>query len=135
MRHDGQVQHRKSFADIVAEAKAAPAAPVSSDAGAAAFKDPEGRELTRVGGLEPSEARALVLEGAQRAFEDCGCGGAYGGCDTTWIDRPTRERVAAESSPRFAKGKRTVSWLDIWQGDGGFVVYAHASVGWGDALA
>lgn len=129
------MNRRKPFADIVAEAKAQPAADLSSDSGYASFRDPDGNELAKVGELSPSEARELVREGALLAFEDCGCGGAYGGCDVKWIDVQTSERLAAVSLPRLAKGKRSASWIDLWRGTDVSVVYAHGSVKWGHELA
>ena len=128
------MSHEKTFAEIVEEARSSQrdAPPPSRDV---RFRDPDGNELLRVGKVEPAEARRLVRDGALLAFEDCGCGGDAPGCSAIWIDKETRHSLASQSAPRLAGGKRSVSWLDLWESDARLVVYAHGEVKWGHALA
>lgn len=132
---------RPSFADVVAEVKAqaAPARGVVVRPGehtpGGELLDPEGNLVTCVGEISRGQARTLVRSGALLAWEGCGCGG-WTGCQPTWFDAEVRSALRERSTPRF-KTKRhgAPTWIDLWQGDGGSVVYAHGDVVWGDAFA
>ncbi len=99
--------------------------------------DPSGNRLSRVGELTAARAAELVRDGAQLAWESCGCGG-WSGCLPEWIDEPARESLG-DGRPPQTRHKRHAAptWIDLWQGQGGAtqVVYAHGNVVWGDALA
>lgn len=127
----------KSFAEIVAEAKAEPLPAREVRPGGYSrqgeFFDPSGHLLTKTGQLNPSEARALVLDGAQLAFEGCGCGG-WSGCLPDWTDSELSRQLAEASQPRLLKSDAP-TWLDLWENDAGQVVYAHGDVRWGDLFA
>lgn len=74
-----------------------------------------------------------MVAGAYLAFEGRGCGGSAG-CRTEWVAPEVRAQIS-DRKPRFVKGYGSPTWIDCWSGDGGFVVYAHGDVAWGDALA
>lgn len=126
----------KTFAEIMAEAKSVPkAVRVVRPGGLNAdgeFFDPAGNLLTREGEISPKHAQEMVADGAGLAFEGCGCGGAAG-CNAEWIDASVRDGLAS-TRPRFVKGYGSPTWIDLWHGEGGPVVYAHGDVEWGDAL-
>lgn len=130
---------RRSFADIVAEVRAEPipareVRPGEHSAAGELF-DPDGAVLSRVGELSPGQARTYVRQGALLAWEGCGCGG-WQGCQPTWYDDAARRILAERAAPRFRPRRHGApTWIDLWQGDGGPVVYAHGDVVWGDALA
>lgn len=130
-----RMSHEKTFAEIVEEARSSSEREVAPSTRDVRFRDPSGNPLLKVGKVEPAQARKLVRDGALLAFEDCGCGGGAPGCSARWIDQETRQSLASQSSPRLAGGKRSVSWLDLWESDASFVVYAHGDVKWGHALA
>ena len=96
------------------------------------FFDPAGNLLTLVGRIQPGEAQELVAAGAQLAYEGCGCGGSAG-CSPEWLAAEARAQIATQK-PRFIKVYGSPTWIDCWSGDGGFVVYAHGDVAWGDVL-
>ena len=127
----------KTFAEIVAEAKALPkAASVVRTGGvnlAGDFFDTQGRLVTHVGQITPKQAQEYVAQGALVAFEGCGCGGSAG-CAAEWFDSEIREELASKR-PKFIKGYGSPTWIEIWQGDGPSVVYAHGDVEWGDVMA
>lgn len=134
-----------TFADLVAEVRAAPA-PVARDVGPPPFRDPEGRVLERVASnVSAAAAQSAVVAGARLAWEGCGCGGGWGGCTPTWLDAAARARAVAAGSPRL-RGRVHPTWIDLWAPvvpdevaagrcpPGDVVVYAHAEVVWGREL-
>lgn len=129
---------RRTFADIVAEAAAEPPHVRVVRPGGhnddGDFFDPAGNLLVRVREIASRTARELVRDGAQLAFEGCGCGGGVGGCPTTWIAPALAMAAAEAASPRPVKGFGSPTWIDHWTGDGGDVVYVHGDVEWKDAL-
>ena len=133
----GAMRRGKTFAEILAQAKSEPKAervvrPGGLNA-AGEFFDLAGNLLTRLGEISPEQAQQLVADGALLAFEGCGCGGSAG-CKAEWVDASVRGGLA-RTSPRFVKGYGAPTWIDVWQGEDGYVVYAHGDVEWGDALA
>lgn len=82
--------------------------------------------------LEAHEALAEVRSGAVVAFEACGCGGS-GSCAPDWPDLAARKRMARAGEPRRARGP-TPTWIDLWSGVGGRVVFLHGEYEWADEL-
>lgn len=133
----GTMPRKKTFAEIAAEARAEPKLQrvvrpggVNQDG---EFFDLSGHLLIRIGEVTPKKAQELVTEGASVVWEGCGCGGSSG-CTAQWIEASIRDGLGSER-PRFVKGYGSPTWIDLWEGDGGFVVYAHGDVEWGDAFA
>ncbi|MFT4265044.1 MAG: hypothetical protein QM572_16795 [Nocardioides sp.] len=127
----------RTFAEIAAEAKAAPkhertVRPGGFNVNGELF-DPSGHLLSRIGEVSPKRAQELVADGALVAFEGCGCGGSVG-CETEWIE-PGVLGILASSRPRFVKGHGSPTWIDLWEGDAGLALYAHGDVEWGGLLA
>jgi hypothetical protein len=126
---------KPTFADIVSEVRATPAAAVDVTAGrfsrAGQFFDPEGMLLTKTrSAISPTESVELLATGALVAFEGCGCGG-FTGCDVTWLPP---ESLRQSGSPRFVTGFGSPTWIDVWTSDSSTVVFLHGDVKWGDAL-
>lgn len=132
------MQHRKTFAEIVAETVATPTQESTKSFGifddAGDMWDPDGNRLHRIKSeITPARAREMVREGAQLAWEGCGCGG-WRGCQPTWVSTAARLRLGEGSKPRFTNRYGSPTWIDLWDGDAGKVVFAHGDVEWGDAL-
>ncbi len=131
------MKRAKTFAEIAAEAMAEPQQErvvrpgTFNDHGD--FFDLSGNLLARIRGVTPKQAQELVADGATVAFEGCGCGG-WAGCAARWIDAATSVELGL-IRPRFVKGHGSPTWIDLWEGDGGSVVFAHGDVEWGDAFA
>lgn len=96
------------------------------------FFDLSGNLLTRIGEVSPKKAQEVVMAGASVVWESCGCGGSVG-CQAQWVEASIRDQLGS-MRPRFEKGYGSPTWLDLSEGDAGFVVYAHGDVEWGDAL-
>jgi hypothetical protein len=77
--------------------------------------------------ISPSRAVAYVRNGADLAFEGCGCGGYVGGCDITWF---TSDEASAGTA-KFVKGAGSPTWIDVVKGDDKVVVFVHGDVEWG----
>jgi hypothetical protein len=132
-----RVKRRKSFAEIVAEAKAEPTTerdirPGGYNAAGDLF-DRDGNLLERIGEVTPSEAQRHVRDGAQLAWESCGCGG-WSGCLPTWVEDDIRGALGDGPTPQFTRRHHAPTWIDLWQGDGGPVIYAHGDIKWSNAL-
>ncbi len=133
------MERRATFAEILAEAKAQPS--TSPDAqvypgghnAAGDLFDPAGNQLLYVGMLTPKQARQHVRDGAQLAWEEDGLGGGTG-CQPVWIDEDVRDELSVGAKPDFVSEPCVEPWIDLWQGDGGAVVYAHGEVVWADAM-
>lgn len=97
------------------------------------FFDQSGARLTRTGEATPAEAQRLVADGAHIAFEGCGCGG-WNGCSPEWFTGDSLAELRAAPKPRFVKGYGSPTWIDVWEGDSGKVVFAHGDVKWGASL-
>jgi len=132
------VTRSKSFAEIVAEVKAEPmpepeVCPGGYNSAGELF-DPAGNRLHRVRTkITPSQAQHHVSEGAQLAWESCGCGG-WSGCLPIWVEANIGSTLGDGSKPRFIGRHDAPTWIDLWQGDGGPVVYAHGDMKWAEAL-
>ncbi|GAA4842131.1 hypothetical protein GCM10023221_20080 [Luteimicrobium xylanilyticum] len=135
----GRVRSHRSFAEIVAEVVSTPGPervvrPGSFNREGELF-DPDGGLLVRRGLLTVGGARHEVRRGARLAWEGCGCGG-WAGCAPVWVDGPAARSLAADGSPRLRSRRNGApTWIDLWQGEAGPVVFAHGEVEWGDAFA
>ena len=136
-------KHPPTFAEIAAEARlgASDAArPRDARPGRfgrdGALYDPQGRRVELVESeISPDDAVARVRAGAVLAFESCGCGGAGGGaCTIAWFDSAQLTRAAERGAPAFVRGYGAPTWIDVWEGDGQSVVFAHGDVRWGTLL-
>lgn len=129
---------RQTFSEIVSEVVATPPAPrAGANAirpgfinGAGEFFNRSGNLLALTSEVTPLEARQLVLEGADVAFEACGCGGA-GGCAPAWFDAA---EFVGQTRPRFVRGSGSPTWIDLWQSEGAKVVFLHGDVEWGEVV-
>ncbi len=128
----------KSFAEIVAETRAEPRPKREVRPGsfnrAGEFFDPAGNLLTKAGQLTPAQATSWVRRGALVAWEGCGCGG-WSGCKPTWVDEDELHSLATGAKPRFTKRHGSPTWIDLWEGASGPIVFAHGDVEWGDSLS
>lgn len=134
----GSMEEKRTFADIVAEVEAEPGPTMEVCAGAhnedGDFFDPAGNRLERVRReITPKDAKRYLRNGAQLAWEACGCGG-WSGCVPSWIAADVRRGLADGPKPRFVDRHDAPTWIDLWRGPNGSVVYAHGDVEWGDAL-
>lgn len=132
------MKHRKTFAEIVAETAAIPTPEPTTSFGvfdeAGDLWDPAGHRLHRVKAeITPAQARKIVREGGQLAWESCGCGG-WQGCQPIWVSQAARAQLGDGPKPRFTNRYHSPTWIDLWAGDAGRVVLAHGDVAWGDAL-
>lgn len=132
----GTMARKKTFAEIAAEAMAEPKPERDIRLGGVnkdgEFFDLSGNLLIRIGEVTPKKAQEFVADGASVVWEGCGCGGSSG-CPAQWIEARIRDGLGSVR-PRFVKGYGSPTWIDLWEGDGGFVVYAHGDVEWGDAF-
>ncbi|MBD8059974.1 hypothetical protein IC607_13450 [Cellulomonas sp. JH27-2] len=132
------MKRQKSFAETLAEVKAMP--PRARDVRPGEYNadgdlfDPAGTLLTRAkASITTADARALVADGALLAAEGCGCGGSSG-CEIDWIADDDRAKLRDTSGPVLAGRRRTPTWIDLWEGAGSVVVFAHGDVRWGGML-
>jgi hypothetical protein len=103
--------------------------------GAGEFFDPAGqRLLLREDDIEVEEAQRLVDGGALVVAESCGCGGWYGDCTPEWLTDEQLRGLRNGPDPRFTGRHDVPTWIDVWAGEGGAVVFAHGDVSWGAAL-
>ena len=130
----------RTFAEVLAEAKddvsTTPEAEVCPGGynTAGDLFDPVGNVLVRIGTVTPKEAQRRIRDGARLAWETCGCGG-WTGCEPIWIPDDVRNKLSVAPKPRFVPKHGVEPWIDLWQGNGGPVVYAHGDVKWANALA
>jgi hypothetical protein len=133
---DGSVKHKeqRSFADVMREARAAPQRP-QPPAAAAGLTDAVGRRWREVEeSISESRAQALVRDGAELAWDDCGSLGY--GTPVRWISRAEAADLAAHGPPTLRVNKRHAAGLSSWRTeDGSWLVLATQSVRWGDRLA
>ncbi len=130
-----------TFAEIVAEARLSASDPARTrDARPGRFGrdgalyDPQGRRIELVESeITPDEAVARVRAGAVLAFESCGCGGG-GGCTIAWFDSAQLTSAAERGAPAFVRGYGAPTWIDVWEGEGHTIVFAHGDVQWGTLL-
>lgn len=132
------VKRRKSIAQILAEVEAEPRPKHDVSPGgynsAGELFDPTGHVLQRVRrNITPAVAQQQVRDGAQLAWEGCGCGG-WSGCVPIWITADIRAALGTGLKPRFTGRHNAPTWIDLWHGDNGPVVYAHGDVKWADAF-
>lgn len=132
------MKRQRSFAETVAEVRATPARPRDVHPGGhnadGDLFDPAGTLLTRTrASITTADAKALVADGALLARESCGCGG-WAGCEIDWIADGARAALRYVSGPVLAGRRRTPTWIDLWEGAGSVVVFAHGDVRWGDVL-
>ena len=130
-------REQESFADVVARVKASPARP--------AFVPP-GRDGNTWGDtsqhrayglvtdeLTPSDAQALVLNGAVLVYDECGCGGTE--CQLDWVSSEDGQRLAASGPPVLRPSKNGRADLEHWRSaDGQDLVVAAAEVTWGSRI-
>lgn len=130
----GYVKHteKRSFADVVREARTAPHAPQPHAAG---LTDPVGRRWREVEeSISESRAQELVRDGAELAWDDCGSLGY--GAPVKWISRADAADLATHGPPTLRVNKRHTAGLSSWRSDdGSWLVLATQSVRWGDLLA
>ena len=97
------------------------------------FFDLDGNMLScEIEDAQPHQALVEVRAGAAVAFEGCGCGGS-GNCAPDWPDSAARKRMASTGEPRETRGPAP-TWIDVWSGAGGRVVFLHGEYEWADAL-
>lgn len=130
------------MADIVSDVvSAGPSRPHGREAQRSGVFDAAGQLFDREGELlelsastvSPAEAKALVPSAAAVLFESCGCGG-YGGCRPEWLTPDQVSSLAHAGEPRFGDAYGAPTWIDVWTGPSGPVIFAHGDVEWGDAL-
>jgi hypothetical protein len=124
----------RTFAEILDDELSRPTSRRSAPASPGRFNrdgdlfTPDGHELGLVAvDLSAEVALACVRAGAAVAHEGCGCGGG-GTCHPTWFsgDRLARAREVLPD----VRGRRAPAWIDLWEWDGGLVVFVHGDVTW-----
>ncbi|PCN48129.1 hypothetical protein Csp2054_08195 [Curtobacterium sp. 'Ferrero'] len=83
--------------------------------------------------ISGERAAALVRDGAEVAFEACGCGGG-GPCRPVWPEVAVVSFAAKASPPRISPRPSAPTWIDVWAGDGTTVVFCHGDVTWGSVF-
>ncbi|MDF1489706.1 hypothetical protein [Tessaracoccus caeni] len=76
--------------------------------------------------IAETDALKAVRAGALVAFEECGCGGG-GGCGLEWF---VGEQLSALAEPPQYKKGNEPSWISLWEGPAGNVVFVHGSYRW-----
>lgn len=130
------------MADIVSDVvSAGPSRPHGREARRVGVFNAAGQLLDREGDLlelsastvSPAEAAVLLPSAAAVLYESCGCGG-HGGCSPEWLTSEQLSSLAQAGEPRFVDAYKTPTWIDVWTGLRGLVIFAHGDVEWGDAL-
>lgn len=127
---------RRTFADVVQEAREAPRRPDRARAvSSATLTDPTGRQWHEVEeSIAEARAQELVLAGAELAWDGCGSRGYA--APVTWISRREAALLAAAGPPTLRMNKRHSAALSAWRtDDGSWLVLATMSVTWGKRLA
>lgn len=76
--------------------------------------------------ISVERAVELLLQGAEAAFEDCGCGGEF--CQPEWATANQRGTLA-HGGLRHSGGAAP-TWIDAWIGGGHVVVFLHGEFEW-----
>ena len=100
------------------------------------FFDPSGVRLDLCETeISPAQALEAVKSGALLAFEACGCGGVgVGSCEIEWFDSKDIVGSMGTGEPVFVNLHGSPTWIDLWSGQDGSVVFAHGDVRWGAVL-
>lgn len=72
-------------------------------------------------------------DGAEVAFEACGCGGG-GQCKPYWPEKAKIKALSRSSLPQMSPRPTAPTWIDVWAGDGTTVVFCHGDITWGSLL-
>ncbi|WP_152999008.1 hypothetical protein [Curtobacterium oceanosedimentum] len=95
---------------------------------------PEGNRLSRLEeDIREEVAAVLVRDGAEVAFEACGCGGG-GQCKPYWPGKAKIKALSRSSLPQMSPRPTAPTWIDVWAGDGTTVVFCHGDITWGSLL-
>lgn len=95
---------------------------------------PAGDRLSRLEtDISEEAAGVLVRDGAEVAFEACGCGGG-GQCKPYWPERAEIKALSRSSLPQVSSRPTAPTWIDVWAGDGTTAVFCHGDISWGSML-
>lgn len=127
----GRGVKKLTFAEMVKDAAHTPAMMVPLRPGrvnrAGVLASPDGAAFTREReAIDSATARELVGAGALVAMEPCGCGGDY--CEPEWMALADLAGLAT-SEPVRTRGSAP-SWIDVWYGPSGLVVFVHGDYRW-----
>jgi hypothetical protein len=132
-------RRQPSFSEILAEVKATPAAPVSDSEQPGIHADgkvvaPDGRAYAKTASdISSAAAFEAAAEGAQVAWDPCGCGGY---CGLNWFDEADVARMVALGRPNIRRTKKAhCSIAEYRSEDGRVLLLVEEDVRWGDFLA
>jgi len=92
---------------------------------------PDGVLLTQVeDDIDSDRAAELMRSGALVAWENCGCGGYYRGCEPMWLN-DAQLRGLRDANPLTFSGD---GWAEVWTGGSTTVVLILGGAHWGGSI-